>query len=128
MSVTYSLTCINARLQGVVSTIDGGGGNGNLVLLADGGITLCTIQLAFPCGTVSGGILTFSGTLSGVASTTGTITSGQITNFAGTIVVSGLTVGIPGDPVDITITNGLNSTLVAAGQTVQLLGAQITGS
>lgn len=128
MALTYSPTAINYRLQGVVSAIDSGGSNGSLVLLA-GAVVAATDQLALPCGTVSGGILTFSGTpLLGTASATGIVTTAQIRNSAGNVVAAGLTVGIPGSTADVIIATGQNSLLVAAGNAVQILAGQISGS
>ncbi len=128
MSVTYSTTAINDRLNGVVTAIDAGGTNGSLKLLA-GATTISTISLARPCGTVNGGILTFSGTLLDPnAANTGNPTEGRIYDSNGSVVISGLTTGIPLSGADIVISNGLNSTLITAGQVVSLLSAQITGS
>jgi len=128
MPPVYSTTCINARLQGVVSTIDGGGGAGKLILLA-GGTPVSTITLQTPSGSASGGVLTFNTPLTdSAAAGTGTVTTAVIEDFSGNIVVSGLTVGIPLSGADITISNGLNNTLIQTGQAVQLLTAQITGS
>ena len=127
MSIKYSTVAINYRLQGVV-TATGIGGNGNLVLTANG-MTVSTISLANPCGTVDGGVLTFIGTLvDPAAANTGIVDAGAIYNGAGNLVASGLSVGIPLSGYDIIISNGLNSTLITAGQTVQVLSAQITGS
>lgn len=127
MAPVYSVACINARLQGVVDTIDGGGSNGFLIL-RQGTTNLVSIQLARPCGTISGGVLTFSGTLQDTASTTGSADNVIINDSVGTTVVSDLTVGIPLSGADVIVSNGLNSTLISAGQTVQVLSAQITGS
>lgn len=128
MSITYSTTAINDRLLGVVAAIDAGGTNGSLKLLA-GGTTISTIQLAVPSGTVNGGILTFSGTLlDPSAANTGSPTEGRIYDSNGSVVISGLTVGVPLSGADIAITNGLNTTKINAGQVVSLLSAQITGS
>ena len=129
MSITYALPTINARLQAVANQIDGGGGNGFLQLLANSTV-ISTIQLARPCGTISGGVLTFQGTLlDPAAGATGTITSGQFLDSNLTIVGYGMSVGIPTTSgVDIIIANGLNTLLITAGQTVQVLAAQITGS
>ena len=129
MSVDYSTTAINARLEGVITTIDSTG-NGYLKLLT-GTTVVSTIQLARPCGTVDSGVLTFTGTLSDPAATGSSIAvdGAKITTVGGTDVVTGLTVGIPSAVgYDITLSNGLNSTVIAAGQTVLLLSAQITGS
>ena len=129
MAVTYSVTAINARLNGVVDTIDAGGGNGYMTLLASGTV-VSTISLARPCGTVDGGILTFSGTLlDPAAAATGAVTEGRVYDSTGALVISGLTVGVPPSTgYDILLSNGLNSTVITAGQTVALLSAQITGS
>lgn len=125
MAVVYSQSVINARLQGVVTEL---GGTANLLLLA-GGATISTIQLASPVGTVSGGVLTFSGTLlDPAAAGTGTVTSAIIKDSGGAIAISNLSVGIPGGSQDVIISNGLNSTLIAQGQVVALLSAQITGT
>lgn len=127
MSINYSTFTINYRLEGVVDAC-GVGGNGSLVLTA-GGTVVSTISLANPCGTVNGGVLTFDGTLvDPAASSTGDVDAGAIYNGAGNLVASGLTVGVPLSGYDIIISNGLNSTLITAGQTVQVLSAQITGS
>lgn len=125
MSITYSTTAINFRLEGVVDAI-GSGGN---LLLEDGSTTISTIALASPAGTASGGILTFDGTLlDPAAAATGDIDGARIVDSNGDNVITGLTVGIPLSGADITISNGLNSTLISSGQTVAVLGAQITGS
>lgn len=128
MSAVYSSTAIDFRLQGVVSAVDAGGTNGSLRLM-DGGTLVSTISLAVPCGTVSGGILTFSGTLlDPSAAATGSVDSGAIFDSNGDVVISGLTAGVPLSGADIIISNGLNSTLITAGQVVQVLSAQIRGS
>lgn len=125
MAVHYSVAAINERLEGVVDAI---GSGGNLLLQASGS-TVSTIALASPAGTASGGVLTFSGTLlDPAAAGTGDVNGAVIVDSGGASVIYGLTVGIPGQGTDIIISNGLNSTLISAGQTVALLGAQITGS
>jgi len=127
MAISYSLACINARLTAVVNQIDASG-NGFLILLANS-TPISTISLANPCGVVSGGVLTFTGTLlDPSAAATGLVTGGKITDASGNLILSGLTAGVPGGSQDIIISNGLNSTLITAGQTVQVLAAQITGS
>ena len=129
MSVTYTLPVINDRLQADVTAIGDGGGNGSLSLLNNTGTVLSTISLTQPCGIVNSGVLTFSGTLlDPVAANTGFATEGRIYNSAGSLRISGLTVGLPLSGNDILLTNGLNTTLISSGQTVALLSAQITGS
>ena len=127
MSVQYSQVAINDRLQGVVTAIDDAGA-GFLRLLA-GGTVVSSIQLSNPCGTVNGGVLTFTGImLDPSAANTGVVNGARIEDGAGAVMISGLTVGIPLSGADILITNGLNTTLITAGQAVSVLSAQITGS
>lgn len=128
MAVNYSQTAISDRLQGVINAIDGGGGNGTL-RVRNGSINLSNISLARPCGTVSGGVLTFIGTLlDPSASGTGAADNAIIEDSTGSVMISGLTVGIPLSTSNVIISNGLNSTVISSGQVVQLLSAQITGS
>ncbi len=127
MSVIYSIPCINNRLLGVVTTIDAGAGNGLLVLLA-GSTVICSITLQKPSGTASGGVLTFTAPLLGTAAAAGSVTTAQLLDSTGAVVVSGLTAGIPLSGADVIISNGLNSTFINTAQSVQILSAQITGS
>lgn len=123
--MVYSTAVINARLQGIVTEL---GATANMVLKASGS-TISTIQLSSPVGTVSDGVLTFTGTLlDPSASSTGEVDSAIILDSDGNTAISDLTVGIPGQNSNVIISNGLNSTLITAGQTVQLLSAEIQGS
>jgi hypothetical protein len=125
MGIVYSQTAINAKLSEVVTVI---GSGGKLQLLA-GGTPVSTVTLATPAGTVSGGILTFTGPQTDPsAAGTGTVTTAQITDSLGTLLISGLTVGIPLSGADIIIVNGLNSTFVNVGQKVTFTGGSIVGS
>lgn len=127
MSVSYSLEEINARLGAVVTTIDGSG-NGNLFLSQDSTV-ISTIQLARPSGVVSGGVLTFDGTLMDPAvAATGSPNNAIIKDGAGTTVVSGLTVGSSSSHAEIIITNGLSSTLLSSGQVLLVTSAVIRGT
>lgn len=125
MAIVYSTSLINARLNGVVTAL----GASASMLLKSGGTTISTIQLSSPVGTVNGGVLTFTGQLlDPAAANTGTVNGAVILDSTGAIAISGLTVGIPGGSQDVIISNGLNSTVITAGQVVALLSAQITGS
>jgi len=124
----YSQTVINQRLQVIVNNIDGGGSNGFLQLLSNSTV-ISTVQLARPSGVVSGGVLTFLGTLlDPSAAASGGITTGRFTDSNGVVIAFGLTAGLPLSGADIIVNNGLGTLLVTAGQTVQVLAAQITGS
>ncbi len=128
MAVIYSVAAINARLQAVIDTIDANG-PGSLVLLDAGGTALSTITLPVPSGTVSGGVLTFTGPLADPLTTgTGDATAGVIKDGLSAPIVSGLTVGVPLSGADILLSNGLSTTYIAAGQTLVVPSAQITGS
>jgi hypothetical protein len=127
--ITYSQIAINYRLNGVVSAIDAGGGPGTLRLLTNGGAVLSTVTLGNPAGTVNGGVLTFSTPEFDLgAAGTGLAFEGRIYDANGNPIISGLTVGIPASGANIILANGQNSVEVTAGQVVELLSGQITGS
>lgn len=114
---TYNTATKTARMQAVVTQVDGGGAAGTLVIGTTGmGTTLCTITLNYnPAGTVSGAVLTLSGfPKSCTASASGTAAAAQVNNSAGTAVITGLTVGTSGSDIN------LNSTSVTSGQTVTI--------
>lgn len=123
MSVTYTTVAINARLQAVATLLDGG----QFILLA-GATVICSITMSTPSGSVSGGVFTITTPLTGVAIATGTVTSVSLRDSTAVTIVDGLTVGIPLSGADVTIFNGLSSTLINTGQPVQIIAAQITGS
>lgn len=139
MSVVYSSTLKNQRLQMVNDTVagktyassTGTATAGQLVIgtsaLSGATGVLATIPLvttgsaggAF--NTPSSGVLTLAGTpLSATATGTGTAALAEFRTNGGTTVVSGLTVGTSG--TDITI----NATAVSSGQTVQVTSGTIT--
>ena len=122
MSVNYSITEINTRLQGTVQSI-GQAGNGFLKLQSASGATVSSIQLNNPCGVVSNGVLVFTGSLIDPSAAGGTAVSAVVTDTNNNVMISGLTVSSAA-PADII----LSQTLIPAGTVVQLLSAQITGS
>lgn len=121
MAVTYTTAVKNARLSAVVSQI---GSTGVLEIGTTGmASVLATIALDATAGTVSGGVLTFSGFPKSDASAdaSGTAAAARIrTATAGTDIVTGLTVGTSGQDIN------LNSTSISAGQTVTINSATIT--
>lgn len=123
MSVVYNTTLKNTRMTDVVTSI---GTTGFLNIYTAGLATLlATIPLANPAGTVTGGVLTFSGTplTESSANATGTAaaaTVSTLTGGTGTVVISGLTVSSSsGDIV-------LSSTNIVSGQPVTITSASIT--
>jgi hypothetical protein len=121
MAVTYTTAVKNARLSAVVSQI---GSTGVLEIGTTGMATvLATIALDATAGTVSGGVLTFSGFPKSdtSADATGTAAAARIrTASGGTDIVTGLSVGTSGSDIN------LNSTSIASGQTVTINSATIT--
>jgi hypothetical protein len=125
MSVTYNTTLKNTRMNAVVSAIDNGGAGS--LLFGDvsgfGGANLLA-QIAFnaTCGTVSGGVLTFSDTplVDSSAPNTGTATQAEVEDGVGHVVISGLTVGTSGSDIN------LSSTSIVSGQSVTITAATIT--
>lgn len=122
--VVYSLPTLNSRLSAVVSTIDAGSGNGALVLIA-GSTAISTIALARPSGVVSGGVLTFSGTLQDpLIAKTGIATGAKIQDSNANVVVSGLICSSnSASGADIV----LSTTSLIAGESLLLTSATIVG-
>lgn len=123
MAVTYNTTLKNTRMTDVVTAI---GSTGFINIYTAGLATrLSSIALANPAGTVSGGVLTFSGTplTDSSAAASGTAAAATVTTAAsggGTVVISGLTVSsTTGDIV-------LSSTNIVSGQPVTITSASIT--
>ena len=94
MTVVYSTTVKNARMQAVADAIDSGSGPGVLQIGTAGMVsTLVTITLQKPCATVANGVLTFAGLpLEGTGSATGESGAARFRTSAGADVVTGLTV------------------------------------
>lgn len=135
MAVNYSTTVKQNRMLNIIDAIAGktyavGTGTasaGTLVIgtsaLSGSTGVLATFTLGTTPATSSNGVLTISGTpLSSTASATGTAALAEIRNNAGTVIVSGLTVGTSG--TDITI----NAVAISSGQTVTLSSGTITHS
>ena len=133
MYVVYATTLKTNRMQLVADLIaaktaaasTGSATAGQLVIgtsgLSGGTGVLATIALGTTPGTVSGAVLTLSGTpLSTTASASGTAALAEFRNNSGTTIVSGLTVGTSG--TDIV----LNSTTITSGQTVTVTSGTIT--
>ena len=121
----YATALKNTRMTDVVTAI---GATGFINIYTTGlGTLLASIPLPATAGTVTGGVLTFSGTpLSDpTADASGTAAAATVTTAAdgaGTVVVGGLTVSSSsGDIV-------LSSTNIVAGQPVTLTAASITHS
>jgi hypothetical protein len=125
LPVNYNVSTRNNRLQQVANAIDAASPPGNLNLLDGGGNVLAVFQLQQPVGTISGGVLTFSGLslICPAASQTGTALFANCTDGNGTIVISGLVVN--GNLPDILLTP---TQTITAGQTVAITAATITGN
>ena len=125
MSVTYNTALKNTRMTAVVTAIDNGGA-GSLLFGDVSGFSgihlLATIAFSATCGTVSGGVLTFSNTplVDASAGNTGTATQAEVEDGVGHVVISGLTVGTSASDIN------LSSTSIVAGQSVTLTSASIT--
>lgn len=130
MSLVYSSTGVDFRLEGAVAAIDGGSGNtgnrnGRLKLFA-GPDLVASFELGVPCGAVANGILSFGGTLIDTAAIGNPhpVNSGAVYNSDGAIIVSGLTAGLSSQSADVV----LSAPIINAGQVVQVISFQITGA
>lgn len=123
MAVTYSTAAKNARMTAVRDQIDGGPAAGVLQIGTTGmGTVLAEFTLNDPCGTISSGVLTFSGFPKSdtSANATGTAAAARVRDSTGTDVITGLTVGTSGTDII------LDNLAINAGQTVTLNSATIT--
>jgi hypothetical protein len=127
MAVSYAAGLKTSRMQLMADIVasktaaaaTGTATAGQLVIgtsaLSGGTGVLCTITLPATAFVVSGSVATLQGTpLSATATATGTAALAEIRNNAGTMVVSGLTVGTTA--ADII----LNSTSITSTQTVTI--------
>jgi hypothetical protein len=133
MSVVYSNTVKDNRLNVVNDAVNsktyqagtGAGSAGSLVIgtsaLSGATGVLATITLPNPAFTEASQVLTLAGVpLSAVAGAGGTAAKAEFRNNAGTVIISGLTVGTSGSDIN------LNSTSVTSGQTVTVTAGTIT--
>lgn len=123
MAVNYASSLKDTRMTAVRDAIDAGAAAGYMeICSASYAAVLATITLADPSGTISSGVLTFSGMPKSdtSADNTGTAAIARIKDSNGNVIVSGLTVGT--SDTDIVI----SSTSIVAGDTVTLNSATIT--
>ena len=133
MAVTYNATLKTNRMQLVADLIasktaaasTGTATAGTIVIgtsaLSGATGVLCSFTLSATPGTVAGSVLTISGTpLTATASGTGTAALAEIRNNAGTVIVSGLTVGLSGTDLII------NAVAISTGQTITLSSGTLT--
>jgi hypothetical protein len=133
MAVTYSSTVKDDRMQAVLDRVlgktpaaaTGSATAGSLVIgtssLSGATGVLATIALTTTAFTLSGGVLTLHGVpLSAVASAAGTAAKAEIRNNAGTVIVSGLTVGTSASDIVV------GTTTFSVGLTVTVTSGTIT--
>lgn len=133
MAVVYSSTLKNNRMQLVADLIAGkmaasstGTATAGTIVVGTSSLSgatgvLVSFTLGTTPGTVSGGVLTISGTpITATASGTGTAAKAEMRDNAGNVIVSGLTVGTSGSDIII------NATAISSGQSVTLSSGSIT--
>lgn len=122
MSVVYNTTLKNTRMTDVVTAIDAGGAGSLKIGTAALGTICSTITFQATCGTVSAGVLTFSGTplTDPSAANSGTVAAAKVVSGTPADIITGLTVGTSGTDVI------LSTTSIVAGQPVTLSVASIT--
>ena len=122
MPVDYNITVRTNRLQQVINAIDAGASNGFMRLLDIGGNILSSFQLSRPSATVSNAVATFNGLslIDPSAAGSGTAVGMRVEDGSGNIVISGLALNN-----DFFMTP---SAVIAAGQTVAITAATITGN
>lgn len=114
MSVTYSPSAKASRMTAIRDLLNSGKLEIGTAAMA---ATLVTFTLNASSGSVSGGVLTFSGFPKTVAAAaTGTAAAARLRTSADADVVTGLTVGIAGSGADVI----LDSTSISSGQNVTI--------
>jgi hypothetical protein len=124
MSVSYAAALKDTRMNAVITAIDAQTAAGTIEIGTTGmAAVLVIIALSKPSFTESAGVITMAGApKSANATVTGTAASARIKDGAGTIQVSGLTVGTSGADVN------LASVAITSGQAVTLNSGTITHS
>ncbi len=126
MSVVYSQTLKNTRMNDVKTAIDAGSGAAKIQIANSSGFgsatnILVTITFADPASTVTSDVLTFASLpVSASASFTGTATQARIVDSDLNVVISGLTVGTSATNLV------LNTTSIESGQLVRIDSGTIT--
>jgi len=129
------LSCVRDAINGKVPAAWTGAGSTGVLIVGTASLAttagtgaaageLCRFTIPNPCGTVTGGVLTFAGT---PINNTGTAVAGtaalaQFRDNAGNVIVSGLTVGIAGSGADVII----DSVTISAAQVVTFVSGTIT--
>lgn len=126
MTIAYSTAVAAARLQKVIDGVDAGAGFGLLVIgtsaLSGATGVLASFTLQKPSATISVRTLTIAGSpLLAVASASGIAAKAELRTSAGTVIASGLSIGLTGSGSDIII----DTTGVVSGRNVYLLAGTI---
>ena len=124
MAVSYATSLKDTRMTAVITAIDAQTAAGTLEIgTATMALLLVSIPLAKPSFTESGGVITMATVpRTANATATGTAAAAQIKDGAGTIFVSGLTVGTTGTDII------LSTTAITSGQAVTINSGTITHS
>jgi hypothetical protein len=122
MPVKYSADIKAARMQQVVSAIDGGPGQG-LLKIGTAGMAklLVSIPLADPSFVVKGAGIEINGPVSAPAVAIGKPAAAQITDSTGAVKIDGLTVGGTGSNIIL-----VPGQISAIGQIISITTAVIT--
>jgi len=112
-------------MAAVITAVDAGSGPGTLeICTASYASVLAIITLADPSFTESGGVITMAGVprSDSAADNTGTAAIARVKDSTGTVVISGLTVGVGSGDIR------LDSVSISTGQTVSITAGTITHS
>lgn len=124
MALNYSTTVKNSRLSAVVTAL---GATGKLVIgtsaLAGAVGVLVEVPFSNPAFNVAAGAMTVNALpRTTVAAATGIANKVELRDGAGTVVASGLTIGLTGSGADVII----NALEISMGQDVQVTVGTIT--
>lgn len=102
MSVVYNPPTKSARMQAVIAAIDAVGTGTIEIGTVQMAVVLASFALQHPSFTEANGIITLVGApLKSTAVAGGTAAAARIKNGSGTIIISGLTVGLSGSDINL---------------------------
>jgi len=123
MAVVYANSLKDTRMTAVITALDAGASTGSPATMEIGNAgfanVLVIINLGFPSFTEAAQTITMAVPRSGTASTTGTAALARLKDHTGTILISGLSVGLSGSDVN------LSSLSITATQVVQITSGSI---
>lgn len=121
MAITHATNVRSTLATAVRDAIDNGPAAGKLVFMTSGDVTVATLTMSDPCGSVLNGVLTFSAISSDTNAVGGTVAKFKLTTSDNINVLFGA-VGTSGSDIN------LSTLSVGAGDTVSVSSLTYTAA